>query len=535
MNYKITQFYFFILSFFLSALCSSTLVAQTESKRDVLFSESEGLMLSKPNEAMKVGLHLLKNSSTDQDKAKINFLIAKIYTVKGDYNNALNYLFEARKTEVDSDLSFEIEILKSKVLRMLFLDKQSKISLEEAEKNSSKKDEKKAAYGYARIIIEKASMNLDRQDYKSALEVFEAADPKFQTALNDRKELSLLTLTTKGKIFTGLGNLKEAQFNFEQADAILKNSKLKNNLGKTHVLLGLSNVYFYEKEHTKAISTLLEAETISQPLENIYLTESINKQLSINYIALNDRLNYKKYNTLYLKNHSQIDNQEQESVNTAYNLFAQQFETNFQKARQASLNKFYMILVLAFLIALSFALFWLKYVWKRKRLNEIINYLEVTRSNSIIKQIEKKEEKETKETKKIFIPQETEQILLNKLKRFENSIRFTNNDISLAVLAGQFETNTKYLSEIINKHYNINFNTYINRLRINFIVEKLKSDPNFINYKISYLAEVSGFSSHSSFATVFKSITGITPITFIDLLKNEREAMAPKNDSYENE
>ena len=67
--------------------------------------------------------------------------------------------------------------------------------------------------------------------------------------------------------------------------------------------------------------------------------------------------------------------------------------------------------------------------------------------------------------------------ILNKLKRFESSKRFLNKDISLAVLAGQLESNTKYLSEIINTHYNVNFNTYINRLRINFIIEKLKTDP----------------------------------------------------------
>ena len=44
---------------------------------------------------------------------------------------------------------------------------------------------------------------------------------------------------------------------------------------------------------------------------------------------------------------------------------------------------------------------------------------------------------------------------------------------------------------------------------------------NFINYKISYLAENCGFSSHSSFATVFKSITGISPVKFIELLNQE--------------
>jgi AraC-like DNA-binding protein len=35
------------------------------------------------------------------------------------------------------------------------------------------------------------------------------------------------------------------------------------------------------------------------------------------------------------------------------------------------------------------------------------------------------------------------------------------------------------------------------------------------------LAENCGFASHSSFATVFKSVTGISPVKFIDFLKNE--------------
>jgi len=164
-------------------------------------------------------------------------------------------------------------------------------------------------------------------------------------------------------------------------------------------------------------------------------------------------------------------------------------------------------------------LLWLKGNIKKKRLKEIISYLEISTNNTVKLHPEKKET-----NKKIAIPAETEQIILAKLKRFENSVRYTNKEMSLAVLAGQFDTNTKYLSEIINKHYQDNFNTYINKLRINFIIEKLKEDPNYMHYKISYLAEKSGFSSHSSFATVFKSITGIAPGTFIELLKEETEA-----------
>jgi AraC-like DNA-binding protein len=153
-----------------------------------------------------------------------------------------------------------------------------------------------------------------------------------------------------------------------------------------------------------------------------------------------------------------------------------------------------------------------------KNLNELAKYLQITKNNFTKIQIEKKQEH-----KKAIILKETEEQILNKLKKFELSKRYLNKDFSLAILAGQLDTNTKYLSEIINSHYHMNFNTYINKLRINYIVEKLKTDPNFIKYRISYLAENCGFASHSSFATVFKSITGLTPVKFIEFLNNENK------------
>jgi AraC-like DNA-binding protein len=94
--------------------------------------------------------------------------------------------------------------------------------------------------------------------------------------------------------------------------------------------------------------------------------------------------------------------------------------------------------------------------------------------------------------------------------------------MSLALLASQLDTNTKYLSEVINKYKGKNFNVYINELRINYIVSKLKTNPMYLNYKVSYLADECGFSSHSSFSTVFKNCTGIKPNVFIQFLMKDR-------------
>ncbi|HLS70913.1 MAG TPA: helix-turn-helix domain-containing protein [Chitinophagaceae bacterium] len=94
-------------------------------------------------------------------------------------------------------------------------------------------------------------------------------------------------------------------------------------------------------------------------------------------------------------------------------------------------------------------------------------------------------------------------------------------NISLSKLVGQLKTNNKYLSYIINSHKNTDFNTYINTLRILYIVDKLKNNPKYLEYKIAYLAKESGFTTHSLFSAVFKEITGESPSEFIKKQQDE--------------
>ncbi|MGH2664278.1 helix-turn-helix domain-containing protein [Flavobacterium sp.] len=531
MEYNRVRFNFLILLFFAIVLSSNSIVAQMPSKQQSLFDEFEELVHSKPNEALKIGLHLLKNSSSDNESAEINLLIAEIYKVKGDYSNALIYLYAADKgvSDLSNMNSVRILLAKSAILRSLYLDEKSESYFEEATQkaiNIKEKDEKDLATIF--LTLEKAAMYINRQNYKAALKTVENKSKEFEIAMKDSPDLDLWLTINLGKIYSGLGDFEKSNRYFSKAQHLLDNSNKKNQFAEIFVLNGLAGVNFHNKNYQKGIVLLSKALQIAQKFDNLYLMETISKQLAINYLALNDKANYKWYNANLLKISTQIENSEQESVNTAYNLITKEDENNYAAKKQNYSIQFYIAIALFILVLIGCVVFWLKFHWKKKRLREIINYLEVTRNNLVSRYTEKKET-----SKKVFIPQETEQALLNKLKRFENSIRYTNNDISLAVLSGQFETNTKYLSEIINKHYNVNFNTYINKLRINYIVEKLKSDPNFMNYKISYLAETCGFSSHSSFATVFKSITGIAPITFIELLKNEKEIGNQINSHHE--
>src|SRR5690606_332437 len=129
-------------------------------------------------------------------------------------------------------------------------------------------------------------------------------------------------------------------------------------------------------------------------------------------------------------------------------------------------------------------------------IGSFINYLYISKTReylAIYKYIApaKIPEKSSTEIEKLekssIVPEETELQLLHKLDRFEAGKKFTNPDMSIALLAAQFDTNTKYLSEVINRQKGKNFNSYINELRINYIIEKLRTESVYFNYKVSYL------------------------------------------------
>jgi len=118
----------------------------------------------------------------------------------------------------------------------------------------------------------------------------------------------------------------------------------------------------------------------------------------------------------------------------------------------------------------------------------------------------------------ININEDTEKKIVKLLARFEKREQFLSQNITAGSLASDFNTNAVYLSTLLKKHKQNNFNGYINQLRINYIIEKLQNNPEYSTYKIAYLAEESGFSSHTSFIRIFTQINGIPPSKFINLL-----------------
>lgn len=516
------RFFLFILLFGFFHINSN---AQTFTNKHNLIDDIESLLHSNPDQSLKVAQYLLsKTNTSNKEKAKANFLIANAYIAKGDYGSALNFLYE-EKNYKDYLTEFEkikIEITKIDILRELSLFEQSKEILNNLETQFSKNklDDNQKKYLEKSIILEKARFYLEENQLEKGISLLEKEDFLENIDNHDFNELKIDQLTTIGNLYLKKKEVIKAEDFFQKALKMINQHEEENSYSKINVLFGLSKTYFLKNEHQKAVTVAEEAMGYVKRFDNLYFQAKITQQLAKSYLALNNIEDYKSTNANFFEIQTEIETREQQDINTAYNLVSDGFENEYTDEKSNYLNIVYIISGFLLLVVLGCVFFWQKVVQRKNSLNEVVNYIEITRSNllSNFSITDKKQE-----PKKNLILKETELHILNKLKRFESSKRFLNKDISLAVLAGQLESNTKYLSEIINTHYNVNFNTYINRLRINFIIEKLKTDPNFINYKISYLAESCGFSSHSSFATVFKSITGISPVKFIELLNQEKE------------
>ncbi|MBC8753542.1 hypothetical protein H2O64_02590 [Kordia sp. YSTF-M3] len=118
------------------------------------------------------------------------------------------------------------------------------------------------------------------------------------------------------------------------------------------------------------------------------------------------------------------------------------------------------------------------------------------------------------------IDQEVVDSILNKLEEFEKDNHYIQKGLNVALLAKQCNTNSKYLSKVINIYKEKTFRSYVNDLRIDYTVKKIKSDGVFRNYTIRAIADEVGFSNSESYAKAFYKRTGIHTSYFIKKVKN---------------
>ena len=118
------------------------------------------------------------------------------------------------------------------------------------------------------------------------------------------------------------------------------------------------------------------------------------------------------------------------------------------------------------------------------------------------------------------LTEEIKTVLLHRLQKFEEGEAFLDPELSLFGLAKNLNTNSAYLSRVINEVKGVNFSNYINELRVQHLLKKLEDDPQLQFYKIQALGEEVGFKRAYSFSKAFERKVGEKPSNYLKQLRS---------------
>ncbi len=315
-------------------------------------------------------------------------------------------------------------------------------------------------------------------------------------------------------------------------DSLLKGTRLLKN--KT-IAIADGNLFLYKAykgnmQHATAIEYLKKNDSIYKKSPEIILQAKESYELLLKYYKdKNDNENYLKAIESLLAIDSKLKtNQGDLSQKIVHKyeiplllsekerLISDLNEINFFNKKKVT------ALVILTLLLLFFTFyFYKKNITNKKRFDSLMNeYKEKEKDKEKSNGDEKEDIQLVKNTiTTTGLPEELVQDILNKLEIFEKSNKFIKNKYTLNILAKELKTNSSYLSKVINSSKQVNFANYLNKLRVEYAIDKLKNNKSFRNYTVQAIAEDVGFNKAQSFSKSFQKQTGFSITYFIKQLQ----------------
>jgi YesN/AraC family two-component response regulator len=483
--------------------------------------------------ALKIADSLTKNAKAPDIRGRGYLLTANIYMMQSKYEESIRFAEKAKEI-LDETENYELQARARGVLSENYqytgLDHKSKKYLDEGLKIADKiKDVKKKAFVKSRFC--------------SNITDWEAGNGRFDNAIKSEfQALKYLSEIPKDSLHIGHHYRTLASLYFETKKYDLseeyyqKAIKILPNPSNDFALAnnGLGEVYLEQKRYDEAEKIFLKTLEFAKTAHHTGLKKLASECLADLYEAKKE---YKKA-SFYRKEQTETNSKLQ--GNAVRFLIKDYDKIEKEKDQYESWNSIKNILIIiASLLILGLVVIFIinrrKHKAEYQKFKSIIDHykekeeyvLETTVDTSHIEETENEEEAvareiETENKKSdIAINKETEAKILTQLDQFEKDKMFNNSNVSLSYLAIEFNTNIRYISYVVKKHKNADFKSYINKLRINYIIHKLNTSEKYRRYKVGALAEECGFSSHSKFTTIFKSITGISPSVFVSFIEQE--------------
>lgn len=202
----------------------------------------------------------------------------------------------------------------------------------------------------------------------------------------------------------------------------------------------------------------------------------------------------------------------------ALNLFSNLESANLVWLR--NLLGIFSTLLLIHLIDTSFDYFQMDLQWSEHIMTlgfpvliYVISYKALTQPE-IFKELRHIQKSEVKTYRNSSLKDSTAKDHINRLLSFmEEEKPYLDSNLTIEDLANSLRISRHHLTEVINKHLNKNFYEFVNGFRLKE-VKRLLIDPSKKHITIVGIAFEAGFSSKTTFNTLFRKETGLTPSAF---------------------
>ena len=97
---------------------------------------------------------------------------------------------------------------------------------------------------------------------------------------------------------------------------------------------------------------------------------------------------------------------------------------------------------------------------------------------------------------------------------FADESVFCKDGFTLSKLAELCNSNSRYVSQVINEEFGKSFPQYLNEKRVDVACRRFLDNENYGHLKLEAIIESLGFKSRSTFSKTFKRITGLSPSEF---------------------
>ncbi|MEP0265024.1 helix-turn-helix domain-containing protein [Dokdonia sp.] len=362
---------------------------------------------------------------------------------------------------------------------------------------------------HVNLLTITSEVHLDLQQYDIALKYVDQGLSMSNTL--DYKAGLIDLYTKKGAVSFYKENYEDALLYLRTADRIYKESTVKSKTFTININYFIASCYAAQKEYEKAIDQLKQITGISDNDERKNYRRLIDayELIGASYDTLGDDKNssywYRKYGELYKKYQKDKD----KVVNKIYK------KDTGLLGEQIAKEKRNAIYFLSLLIVVSGICVLILYTYKKKQRTSKQSFDKLLKKVNQLEMSSKKSSKPKEKPREVIIGDQKVTDVLKGLKRLEQQEFFLNTDCSLRSMAKKVKTNATYLSKIINTHKGLSYNDYINSLRIDYAVNRLKNDKKFRSFSIKSIATELGYKSDYSFAKHFKSKTGINPSYYI--------------------